>query len=96
MNKPTVRHVSRTAAICTGVLFLSGVVSLGVAGMGRGGNLGAAIFGGLLWMLALGSLLVWITAGDVAGDPPTDRPTSRGFEPVLKQQPPKGPESNTR
>ena len=96
MNKPTAHQVSRTAAICTGVLFLGGIVSFGVAGMGRGGNLGAAIFGGLLWMLALASLIVWITARDVAGDAPTDRPTPSGFEPVLKEQQPKSPESHIR
>ena len=71
MSPQTAAKVARIAGRCTVVLFVASPVSCAFAGAGRG-NLSAALFGLLLFVLALAGLIVWVTARDIAGDePPT-------------------------
>jgi hypothetical protein len=51
------------------VLFVASPISCAFSGAGRG-NLSAALFGLLLFVLALAGVIVWVTARDIAGDEP--------------------------
>lgn len=82
MKKPSAGKVARVAGICTSVLFVGGIVSCGLSGIGHGGNLGAAMVAFLLLILALAALIVWLTARDITGDEPPHATPRRGFEPV--------------
>ena len=58
-------NVAKIAGRCTAGLFLASVIS---CGMGGDANLAPVFLAFLLFVLALASLIVWVTSRDVAGD----------------------------
>ena len=72
MVRPKAARVATVAGRCTVLLFAATVVSCGMAG---DANLGPVLFAFVLFVLALASLIVWLTARDIAGDEP---PAGRG------------------
>jgi hypothetical protein len=69
MSPQTAGKVAKNAGRCTVVLFVASPISCAFSGAGRG-NLSAALFGLLLFVLALAGVIVCVTARDIAGDEP--------------------------
>ena len=67
MAQSTASNVAKVARRCTAGFFLASVISCGTGG---DANLSPVFFAFLLFALALASLIVGVTATDVAGDDP--------------------------
>jgi hypothetical protein len=68
MANPGAANVATVACRLTGVQFLASIISCGLGAMNDGTSFGAVMFAMLLFLLALATLNVWITAWDSAGD----------------------------
>jgi hypothetical protein len=84
MKKPRADTVARVAGVCSGVLSAGAAASCGLSGIGRGGNLGAALTAFLLLVLTLAALIVWLVARDITGDGPSQAPPRRSLETVTR------------
>jgi len=75
------RRDVQVSAGMTIVLFVGSMISCAFAGMGRGGNLGAAIAGGIMFIVAAMCGIMCLIALVAV----RRQQRHRGFEPILKE-----------
>lgn len=82
------RRIWKIAAGAAALLFVAGLVSFSMSGgPGKGGNLGAALLGLLLWFLAVGAGLVAIVTAILAARQRRRMPPQRGFDVTVSNDP---------
>ena len=91
MKPSDAKKLARVAGRCTAVFFLAAPILCAFSG---DANIGPVLFAFLLIVLALASLIVWLTARDIAADEPPDARPPRAVEPVMRS--PKPEESRTK